>query len=67
MNLLCKKDRGYDSCEERGWMWIDLPKGNHLIYAQFFNTPVRTLSNIISFVSWLWLVVYFTMRKAHWD
>ena len=35
-----------------GRMWIVLPKGEHLVYAQLFNTPVRTWANLISLTSW---------------
>jgi hypothetical protein len=44
--------------EEWGRMWVDIPKGEHLLYAQLLNTPVRTISNIISLISWTWLIVY---------
>ena len=42
--------------EKLGRMWIDLPAGEHLVYAQLFNTPVRTWSNIISLFSWVSLL-----------
>jgi hypothetical protein len=43
--------------EERlGRIWIKVPSGNHLIYAQFFNTPIRTAANLISLFSWAILI-----------
>ncbi|MCH7640942.1 hypothetical protein IID22_01915 [Patescibacteria group bacterium] len=38
--------------EKLGRMNISLGQGEHLVYAQLFNTPVRTWSNIISIFSW---------------
>lgn len=52
--------------EEWGRMYIVVPEGKHQIYTQIFNTPVRTWSNIISFVSWGALVglLFFYRRNA---
>ncbi len=54
--------------EEWGRMYIVVPQGKHQVYAQLLNTPVRTASNIISFVSWgllfgVWMF-YRPMKKA---
>ncbi len=38
--------------EEWGRMYIVVPQGKHQVYTQLLNTPVRTVSNIISFVAW---------------
>lgn len=35
-----------------GRIYINLSQGEHLVYTQLFNTPVRTVSNIISLASW---------------
>ena len=51
--------------EEWGRMWIDLPAGEHLVYAQLFNTPVRTWSNLISLFSWLILIVILVRKKLN--
>ena len=48
--------------EEFGRMWVDLPAGQHLVFTQILNTPVRTWSNIISIISWLALIG-FLMRR----
>lgn len=50
--------------EEERWgrMWVDIPSGDHLVYVQFFNTPIRTFSNIISVLAILALLV-FSFRK----
>jgi hypothetical protein len=39
--------------EEWGRMYVDVPQGEHKVYVQLLNTPVRTWSNIISLISWL--------------
>lgn len=51
--------------EEERWgrMWIKLPKGEHLVYAQIFNTPIRTVSNLISFISWGFIISTLFWRK----
>ena len=50
--------------EEWGRMWIQVGKGEHLIYAQFFNTLIRTVSNIISLISWAGLFSFlFGVKK----
>ena len=51
--------------EEERWgrMWINLPKGEHLVYAQFFNTPVRTYGNIISLGAWFLLISSLVWKK----
>ncbi len=50
--------------EEWGRMWINIPQGEHLIYAQIFNTPVRTWANIFSFFSWAILVFVLLYKKV---
>ncbi len=42
--------------EEWGRMWIELPKGEHNVEVKFENTPIRTVGNIISIVSWIFLL-----------
>ncbi len=51
--------------EEERWgrMWVNLPKGEHLVYVQFFNTPVRTYANIISLGSWFLLISSFVWKR----
>lgn len=52
--------------EEEKWgrMWVKLSKGEHLVYAQIFNTPVRTAGNLISLVSWSLLLTYPVWRRG---
>jgi len=46
-----------------GRIWFDLPRGEYQIYAQIFNTPIRTYANIISLVSWaLFIFLVFRVR-----
>jgi len=47
-----------DEDEEIGRMYIEVEKGDHLVYGQLFNTWPRTLGNIISFISWTGLILY---------
>jgi len=51
--------------EEEKWgrMWIEIPKGEHKITTRFHNTPIRTLSNIISLFSWGMLLTFPIWRK----
>ena len=50
--------------EEEVWgrMWIEVPKGEHKIEAKFTNTPIRTVSNYVSLISWLGLIVYLMLQ-----
>lgn len=50
--------------EQWGRMWIKLPKGEHLVYAQLFNTPIRTWANIISLASWGVLFSYTLWKRS---
>ncbi|MBI4157553.1 glycosyltransferase family 39 protein [Candidatus Woesebacteria bacterium] len=54
-----------DKSEVWGRMYIDLPKGEHQISLKLFNTPVRTVSNIISLVTWS-LLLSFPYWKKRW-
>ena len=54
----------YVDTEERwGRMYIDIPRGSHDIYLKLFNTPIRTLSNIISVITWFLLLTFPIWRK----
>lgn len=48
--------------EAWGRMWINLPKGNHQVEFKFEDTPIRSISNIISLVSWLGLLVLLMLQ-----
>ena len=50
--------------EEWGRMYIKLGQGEHLIYLQLFNTPIRILSNIISLISWMALFGYVIVKRS---
>lgn len=43
---------------ELGRMAINLPAGQHQIYLKLKNTPIRTISNAISLLSWMMLFTY---------
>ena len=38
--------------EQWGRMYINLPKGEHEVSAKLHNTPVRTVGNLVSLLSW---------------
>ena len=44
-----------------GRIQVDLTSGSHTLVARFTNTPVRTLGNTLSLVSWL-LMIYLFVR-----
>jgi hypothetical protein len=52
-----------DDSEVWGRMWIDVPSGQHVVTAEFKDTPVRTISNLVSIVSWTLLVMYLLSKK----
>ena len=45
-----------------GRMQIDVPAGTHLVTARFTNTPIRTVGNTLSLVSWL-LLIFISLFK----
>ncbi|MBX4206044.1 YfhO family protein, partial [Candidatus Microgenomates bacterium] len=55
--------------EKWGRMWIELPKGSHHIGVKFTNTPIRTIGNTISVISWLTLIIFIlrnsSFKKKH--
>lgn len=52
--------------ENWGRMWIEVPSGKHIVEANFVNTPIRTISNYVSFISWLGLAVYGVIQFRLW-
>jgi hypothetical protein len=48
-----------------GRMVIILPSGEHQIFVKFTNTPIRTVSNYISLIAWVIVLVFFT--KPLWS
>ncbi|MGB6882106.1 MAG: hypothetical protein WBD86_02305, partial [Microgenomates group bacterium] len=52
-----------DEDEVWGRMYIRVSKGEHLVYAQLYNTAPRTIGNIISVISWAGLVTFPYWRK----
>ena len=52
-----------DESEVWGRMYVEIPKGEHLIYAQLYNTWPRTAGNLISLVSWAGLITFPYWRK----
>jgi len=52
-----------DKSEEWGRIYIDVYQGEHFIYARLENTPIRSIANGISFISWLGLLSYILVRR----
>ena len=50
---------------ELGRLVINLSTGDHQIMVKFVDTPVRTISNYVSLVSWLLLILYFSYPLWH--
>lgn len=42
-----------DNNEQWGRMYISVPKGEHSVRAKLYNTPIRTIGNTVSAISWL--------------
>jgi len=47
---------------EYGRMQIELSPGYHQIYVKLQNTPIRLISNYISFLTWLSLLIFLTYQ-----
>ncbi|KKQ91002.1 MAG: hypothetical protein UT14_C0026G0006 [Candidatus Shapirobacteria bacterium GW2011_GWE1_38_92] len=45
-----------------GRMQIELSPGYHQIYVKLQNTPIRLISNYISFLTWLSLLIFLTYQ-----
>jgi hypothetical protein len=48
---------------ELGLITFEVPKGEHRVKAKLTNTPIRTLGNLISLVSWAGLIGFVIKRK----
>jgi len=52
---------------EFGRMVVDLSPGYHRLYVKLFNTPIRTISNIVSLIAWLSVATYLLISTwKHW-
>lgn len=49
--------------EKWGRMYINLPSGSHSVYLKLQNTPIRTITNYISIISWLVLLSFPVWKK----
>jgi hypothetical protein len=52
-----------DKNEMWGRMYIRVPKGEHSINLKLYNTPIRTVSNLITLVSWLALIILLILKR----
>jgi len=48
--------------ERWGRMYFSVPKGTHKVYLKLYNTPLRSVSNIISLTVWLGLIGYLMLQ-----
>lgn len=49
--------------EKWGRMYVDVPEGTHEVHLKLTNTPLRTISNYISLVTWVGLILFLLFRK----
>jgi len=56
-------DEFIEEAEEWGRIYIEVPQGEHFVYARLTNTPIRSLANGISLATWLGLLAYPLVRK----
>ena len=52
----------YTSDKLLGRMQVTIPSGTHQLIVRLTNTPVRTVGNTLSLVSWIGLIAYFLYR-----
>lgn len=46
-----------------GRIWLEVPEGENDVELRFTNTPIRSVSNIISLISWLGLIGYILNKR----
>lgn len=56
------QEQAYGVEPELGRITVDLPPGQHQIYLKFHNTPIRTLGNLISLFSWIFVSISLLTR-----
>ncbi len=56
----------YREEDELGRNQVYLTEGEHEVYFQFTDTPIRKWSNLISLLSWFSLLIIITQRKFKW-
>ena len=49
--------------EKWGRMYLTVPEGTHVVYLKLYNTPLRTISNLISLVTWIGLISFHLRKK----
>ncbi len=52
-----------DKDEMWGRMWIKVPKGQHHVEVRLYDTPVRTIGNVVSLVSWVGLGAFVFIKR----
>lgn len=57
---------GYHQEDELGRNQVSLSEGEHEVYFQFTDTPIRKWSNLLSLLSWLSFFVVISHRKWKW-
>lgn len=56
------KQISYTTEPELGRITTQLSAGSHQIYLKLYNTSIRTISNYISLLSWLFILVYLILH-----
>jgi hypothetical protein len=56
----------YSENDDLGRNQVSLPAGEHEVYFQFTDTPIRKWSNLFSLLSWSLLLVLVSQRKWKW-
>lgn len=59
------KQINYSIDSQLGRISTHLSAGNHQLYLKLYNTPVRTVANLISLISWTLVILYFS--KLLWQ
>ncbi len=49
--------------EKWGRIYVNVPEGDHEITLKLFDTPIRTISNITSLITWLGLISYLIWKR----
>lgn len=50
--------------ENWGRMYVKIPSGSNQVYVQLYNTPIRTVANIISLIAWGTLFVLIFVKGS---
>ena len=49
--------------EKWGRMYVTVSEGTHIVYLKLYNTPLRTVSNIVSLIVWIGLISFLLKKR----